>query len=225
MQKVLLLSILLTSLLMSCKQSQQSVSNIEPTNLSMNPLPNSVVVEVPTNCTDNNFIDSQYSYADSEGKEVTIINSLPKGGLKYTDAVGNDYVYAVFWTQVVNETTQPLEFTMNCLDATYSLPSAPDRVFKLHVPLDTMTMAKIPLFNFGLDLQKSLYRHHQQINCTKIIQAKSIGAFYVVVLFNKGVDGTVRAGLRLRGQQVLYRIKDKVIECGYINSKLLTAKE
>ena len=51
------------------------------------------------------------------------------------------------------------------------------------------------------------------------VNSKESSAFYVVTLFNKGVDGTLRTGLSLNGQNLFYRINDKEIHCGMITFK------
>ena len=44
----------------------------------------------------SDYIDTKYEYTDSTGKSLIIQNSLPRGGLTYTDPNGEIYVYAVF---------------------------------------------------------------------------------------------------------------------------------
>ena len=57
-------------------------------------------------------IPSKYEYADSIGKRLVIQNSFPKGGIKYTDSNGEVYVYAVFWTRIINETDNPFNHSV-----------------------------------------------------------------------------------------------------------------
>jgi hypothetical protein len=53
----------------------------------------------------------------------------------------------------------------------------------------------------------------------RTINPKETSTFYVVTLFNKGVDGILRTGLSLKEQNLFYRINDKEIHCGKINLK------
>jgi hypothetical protein len=53
----------------------------------------------------------------------------------------------------------------------------------------------------------------------RTINPKRSTTFYVVTLSNRGVDGTIRAGLSLKEQNLFYRINDKEIHCGKINLK------
>ena len=218
MKRVIFLSIVLTSLMTHCKESHQPQSITTPT--AVHSHRDTTITKKPAGVVTNKFVDSEYHYADSKGKEVTIINSLPKGGLKYTDSKGKEYVYAVFWTQIVNETATPLELTMNCFENSYQLPSSPTHIFKLYIPADTFTIDKIPLFDFGVNLEQSLYHHQQPSDVQRTVDPNSTGAFYVIALFNKGVNGTVRTGLRFEGQEVVYRVNDKMIDCGHINYSL-----
>lgn len=169
------------------------------------------------------YIDTKYVYTDSIGMSLIIQNSLPKGGQKYTDSNGKEYVYAVFWTQIINETVNPLELTINFPVDSYELPSSPDRYFKILLPSDTMTLDKVNLFNYGLtDLESSLNNDfNKSASLKRTINPKESTGFYVVTLFNKGVDGTLRTGLSLREQNLFYRINDKEIHCGKINLKNL----
>ena len=47
---------------------------------------------------------TEYKYSDSTNNGITIQNSYPKGGQKYTGPMGKEYIYVVFWTCVTNET-------------------------------------------------------------------------------------------------------------------------
>jgi hypothetical protein len=102
--------------------------------------------------SNDKYIDTKYVYADSNGKQIIIENSLPKGGLKYSDPNGQEYIYAVFWTQIFNETDNPFELMMDFPVYSYELPSSPGRYFKVLIPSDTMTDDKELLFNYGIDL-------------------------------------------------------------------------
>ncbi|MEN7548159.1 hypothetical protein AAG747_09575 [Rapidithrix thailandica] len=222
MRKNLLLLIVLTKMLTSCGQEHKPTTRLDQKEFVMSNIPDTTVVKKSVNISNDKFIDTKYVYADSDGNEVTVVNSLPKGGLRYSAPSGIEYVYAVFWTRITNETDSPLELTMDFSEESYQLPSSPDRLFKLFIPTDTMTTDKETLFNYGLDLKKYLdNQYHKQTDFKRTITPKGVNGFYVIILFNKGVDGTIRTGLSLKGQKILYRVNDKEIECGYINLKQL----
>jgi hypothetical protein len=86
-----------------------------------------------------------------------------------------------------------------------------------------MTLGKEDLFNYGLTgLQSFLDKGLQKPSSLKrTINPKESCVFYVVTLFNRGADGTVRAGFSLKGQNLFYRMNDKEILCGKINLRNL----
>lgn len=173
------------------------------------------------------YIDTKYEYADAIGKRLIIQNSFPKGGLKYTDPNGKVYVYAIFWTRIINETANPFRMTIDFPIDSFELPSSAGRYFKIFLPSDTMTVEKEDLFNYGLPVLESfLDKGLQKASSLKrTINPKESSAFYVVTLFNRGVDGTLRTGLSLKGQNIFYRINDREIHCGMINFEKATLRK
>jgi hypothetical protein len=162
-----------------------------------------------------------YEYTDPIGEGLIIQNSFPKGGEKYTDPSGKVWVFAIFWTRLTNETARSLQLKVDFPVDSFNLPSSPGRYFKLFLPSDTMTREKESLYNYGLPVLNSfLDKGLQKASSLKrTIKPKESSAFYVVTLFNKGVDGTVRASFSLNGQILTYTINGKEIYCGKINSK------
>ncbi|MEO6550108.1 MAG: hypothetical protein ABIN94_19045 [Ferruginibacter sp.] len=187
----------------------------------------------------NQKYHTKYEYTDSIGKRLIIQNSFPKGGTKYTDANGEVYNYAVFWTRIINETDNPLELKIEFPVNSYEIPSLPGKYFKLLVPSDTMTLDKEPLFDYGLtDLASFLDNGiHKPSSLKRTIRPKEFSGFYVVMLsLIEGAHGTMRTGLSLKGQNLFYRIKvdgsksnsksnDKEIHVGSINLKNLMLKK
>lgn len=170
-------------------------------------------------------VDTKFVYIDTNGQELIIENSYPRGGLKYTDPLGEDYVYAVFWTRISNETNNPFQLKMEFSENSYELLSSPDRIFKLFIPSDTVTVEKEQLFNYGLDLERYLDENfRKQVNLERTISPNSTSGFYVVTLFNQGVNGTLRTGLKINGAKLSYEVNDKTIDCGETNLKQLKLK-
>ena len=208
-----------TTGLYSCGQGRKST----PDTVDIKTLNSTENVQSQKPLTNHNekYIDTKYEYIDSIGSNLIIQNSLPKGGLKYTDPNGKVYVYAIFWTRIINETINPFELTINFPVDSQELPSSPGRYFKILLPSDKMTLDKEHLFNYGLtDLESFLDNGiHKSYSLKRTINPKETSTFYVVTLFNKGVDGTLRTGLSLKEQNLFYRINDKEIHCGKINLK------
>lgn len=213
MKKCIAILILVTTGLFSCKQDNaktlDSVKNVQSKKLDKN-------------------VYTKYVYTDSNGGSVTIQNSFPKGGIRYTDSKGEIYVYAIFWTRISNETKNPLELNIDFPLNSYEVPSLSGKYFKILIPKDTMTLEKIPLYNYGLtDLESFFDKNIDKASSLKrTINPKESSAFYVVALSSiKKVGGTLRTGLSLKGQNLYYKIKDKEIQCGNINLKNLTLQK
>jgi hypothetical protein len=170
-----------------------------------------------------NYETKNYEYTDFSGKRLIIQNSFPKGGDRYTDLNGKVWVFAVFWSRITNETDNPLELKIDFPVDPFKLPSSPGSYFKLFLPSETMTIEKEGLYNYGLPVLNSfLDKGLQKASSLKrTINPKESSAFYVVTLFNIGVDGWLRTELSLKGQNLFYRINGKEIYCGKINLKNL----
>lgn len=162
--------------------------------------------------------DTEFKYPDSSGKNVIIQNSLPKGGLKYSDPEGNEYVYAVFWTRITNQSDSSKEIEIQFSSDSYQHIRSFDTQFKLILPSDKMTLDKEPSFLYGLSEIKSVLDRNinDQHEVKRVIEANDSFSFYVVALFNKGVEGVVRAGFSLRGKEIIYAINGTEIPCGRI---------
>lgn len=185
-------------------------------------------------------VHTQYEYTDSIGKRLIIQNGFPRGGSRYTDPDGEEYGYAIFWTRIINETNNPLELKIDFLDS-YEVPSVPGKYYKLLVPPDTMTIERIPLFNYGLtDLASFLDATiHRPSSLKRTINPTESSGFFVVKLGlrsegPRGGGNILRTGLILKGQDLFYRvsvyensptsaslISEKEIHCGSINLKNL----
>ena len=179
----------------------------------------------------------QYEYADSNGKRLIIHNSFPKGG-GYIDPNGKRYPYAVFYTQITNETISPFELKIDFPLDSFEFPLSSGVYMKLFIPSDTMTLDKIPLTDYGLPLKSffdtGITKSH---SLKRTINPKDSTAFYVVMLSNKGVNGTLRTAFSLKGQNLFYRISaykstpglplmdKKEINCGSINLKNLVLQK
>jgi len=173
-----------------------------------------------------NIFNTRYEYTESNGARLIIQNSFPKSGKNYIDPNGKKYIYAVFWTQLINETAHPLELTIDFPLDSFEIPSSPGTYMKLLLPSDTMTIDKDPLFDYGLNLKSFLDNNrHKSSSLKRTINPESSTAFYVVTLSNRGVGGILRTGLSLREQNLFYSINDKEIPCGKINLKNLRLKK
>jgi hypothetical protein len=218
MKKAIIILIMATTGFSSCKQGSRST-------------PDTVDTETYNSVRN-------YEYADSMGNRLIIHNSFPKGGMKYTDPNGEVYGYVVFWTQIINETVNPVELKINFPLDSFEFPSSSGRYQKLLLPTDTMTIDKAPLSAYGLNVKSFLDNHRFEASSLKrTINPKDSTAFHVVI-FSKwkpiaGGSGSMRTVLSLKGQNLIYKISayklthelplmdEKEINCGSINLKNL----
>jgi hypothetical protein len=183
-------------------------------------------------------IHTKYEYTDSIGKRLIIQNGYPRGGIKYTDPDGNVYGYAVFWTRIINETDKRLELKIDFPINSYEISNLPGNYFKVFFPADTMTLDKIPMFNYGLtDVESFLDNNiHKPYSLKRTINPKESSGFYALILNQRTEDAphfTFRTGLSLNGQNLFYKVSrydntpahslidEKEIHCGSINLKNL----
>ena len=173
-----------------------------------------------------------YEYADSMGNRLIIRNSFPKGGMKYTDPDGEVYGYVVFWTQITNETINPVELKIDFPLDSFEFPLSSGNYMKFLIPSDTMTLDKVFLSEYGLPIKSFLDTGiNKSYSLKRTIDPKESTAFYVVTLSNHASGGILRTGLTLKGQNFFYTISaykstrelplmdEKEINCGSINLK------
>ena len=223
MKKNTLLLIWLTFCLFSCNQN--SKSTLEKNNQSEK--------------TSDKNVYTKYKYTNSKGGSITIENSLPKGGMKYTDVKGEIYNYVVFWTRIMNQTDNTLKLNINFPLNSYKVPSLPGKYYEILIPSDTMTIEKSPLYLYGLTNFETFLNNniHKESNLKRTINSKESTGFYVVMLcLSEGAHGTMRTELNLEEENLFYKVKvdgsntnnkssDKQIRCGNINLKNLTLQK
>lgn len=201
----------------SCKDTKKSI----PENPSISKrleIFNIVHVDSTKNSNREEFLDTQFEYSDSLGNSLLILNSFPKGGQKYTDPQGNNYVYAVFWTQFINKTNQALDIKINFPSEDQELSSSPEIRYKLFLPPTKMSDDKIHQMNYGLSNMDFILDRilSQETQLDRSIQPNETEIFYVIVLTSQGVDGTIRAGLELENQNLFYKLNQKRVSVGTI---------
>ena len=163
---------------------------------------------------------TEFKYVNSINKGITIKNSYPKGGEKYTDPNGKEYVSVVFWTCITNETDSDLEITINFPIDPIMVQSSPDINFNFYLPKEEMNIEKAGLYGYGLDLKSFLDKNIDRPSELLVtISPKDSHSFYVVALSDRGVNGVVRAGFELQKQELIYKINNFQIKCGQVEAK------
>ena len=218
--------ILILTGLISCGKDRRSTPNAVKTKI-VEPLEN-IIISKPLNSKQDykEFIDTKFEYTDSKDKSLTIQNSLPRGGLNFTDKFGKDYVYFIFWSKITNETDSSFKLNLEFSADLYELSSSSNNNFRIVFPTEKMEIDKVSLFDYGLsNLKSTLDNKLENSNTLKTtINSNETSAFYVIILFEKSVDGLVRTGLSLKDNKVYYKVNDKEIYIGNYNIKNLKLK-
>jgi hypothetical protein len=173
------------------------------------------------------WIHTEEKYTVSAGKSVAIQNSFPKGGGQYTDANGMKYGYVVFWSRILNESTSPVELSIKFPATPFKIFPKPDSHIKLFLPPDTMKMAKVPMFDYGLTNIPSFLDagFNKPTAFQRRIDPQAECLFYVLVPLHYAqgsTGGSARAALVLKGQELSFKIsispdvKDVLIPCGQL---------
>lgn len=172
------------------------------------------------------------SEAASQG--VIIQNSLPKGSPQ-TDSWGKTFGVGIFWTRVINETDNPLELSINFPVDSLEILSSSDSYLKVFLLPDTMTLEKVPLYNYGVTGLRSLLDTglNKPSMLQRTINPKEECLFYIAAVryavphqertgrtgLHPG-GGVLRTGFVLKEQDLFYRINidlDSVlIPCGQL---------
>ncbi|MFB9107705.1 hypothetical protein [Flavobacterium gyeonganense] len=235
MKKTLLTILILGGIgFFSCKQSSKPTKDItkKETSDSTKNIQNKEIFN-------DKDIYSQFEYLDNKDKKIIIQNGLPRGGMKYTDAKGDVYNYAVFWTNIINETDHTFELNFNIPLNAFEVPSLPGKYYEVIIPEDTMTIKKFPVYLYGLKNLESFLDDnvHKLSHSKRIIKPKESTAFYFVILcLVDGAHGTMRTGLSIKKENLFYKIKidgsnsnsksnEKEVNFGHINLKNLRIKE
>ncbi len=183
----------------------------------------------------------KYDYADSIGNRLIIQNSLPKGD-GYIAPNGKKYFRVIFWTKMINETNNTLEFKIDFPSDFYEVLELPGNYYKVFIAPDTMTVDKEPLNNYGFSGLNSFLDNNfdKPTSLRRTIYPNSASGFYVTILShstNIKSSGALRTGFNLKDQDLIYKvsryagkpelslISEKEIICGRINLKNLVRQK
>jgi len=213
------LFIIATIGLFSCKQANKSTP--EAVQLKAE---NSV-----KNAQPDKEVYTKYLYTDSNGKNLILQNSYPRGGTKYTDPKGNVCSYAMFSTHIINETDNPLLLDIDFSIKSYEISNFPGKYFKMLVPADIKAIDKFPS---ETDLKSFLDNNiDKPSSFIRTINPKESSSVYFIMLISTlEPTGMTRTELSLKGQGLSYKISryskttlldEKEINCGSINLKNL----
>ncbi|WP_157530264.1 hypothetical protein [Hymenobacter norwichensis] len=203
-----------TVVFFSCTQSSESTSNAVG---GKTPNPTKHATSRPTR-----RFSSRHEYVETNGARVLIQNSFPKSRINYTEPTGRKYIYAVFWTQIINKTPTSLELAIDFPADSFELPASSGNYMKLLLPPDTLIPDKELLSDYGLAAKPFLDQNlRKPTSIRRTIRSTDSSAFYVVTLSNRGVGGTLRTGFSLEHPNLVYRVNEKAIPGGKIDLKKL----
>lgn len=169
----------------------------------------------------NSFIESEFKYTDSAGKEVIIQNSGARGGGNidgdrdpnavrgYDDSTGTHYGHGIFWTRIINETNSPLEFSINFPADSLSISPPPDNYLKLFLLPDAMRVDKLSSYNYGITGLRSFFDNNfdKPTGLQTKINPNEEYFFYVTTLIHMPDQrGPITAEVVLEEQNLFYKV-------------------
>jgi len=226
----LLLTISLTATAQSTPRLSGSLKPSSPSkNESWNQIDTLFLSQKPLTYYRSKHVHPESMYSDSTGIVVIVQNSFPKGGVSlddsgkpgYNDPSGKRFGYVIFWTRIINESTAPLELTINFPADSFAIFPSPDAYVKVFLPPDTMTPDKELLLNYGITGLKSFLdtglKNPTMVQRT--INPKEEWFVYTGALGYEA-NGAARAELVIKEQELFYRISIgpyfELIPCGRI---------
>jgi hypothetical protein len=168
-----------------------------------------------------NWEYSKVVYTSSNKKKTFITNSLPKGGGIVSDK-GKEYNYFIFWTNVRNEATSPLDLKIKF--PTIIPFESKESHAKVAFTKSNMTIDKVQDFDYGLTGIPSLLNNEsdQLKDLNNSISPYTNYLFYSVIFIHK-TKWPVRAEYILKDKKLYYKITagtDVVmVPCGSLEFK------
>jgi hypothetical protein len=166
-----------------------------------------------------NWEYSKVVYNSSAKNKIIITNSLPKGG-GIVSHKGEEYNYFIFWTNVRNETSSPIDIKIK-FPTSISFRSNESHA-KVVFTKSNMTIDKEQEFDYGLTGIPSLLNNESNhlMDMSNRISPFKNHMFYSAVFIHK-TKWPVRAEYILKDKKLFYRITagtDVVmVPCGEVN--------
>ena len=168
-----------------------------------------------------NWEYSKVVYNSSAKNKIIITNSLPKGG-GIVSYKGKEYNYFIFWTNVRNEASSPLNLKIK-FPTIISLKSK-ESYAKVAFTKSNMTIDKVQEFDYGLTGIPALLTNesNQLKDLNNRISPFDNYLFYSVIFIQK-TKWPVRAEYILKDKELFYKITagtDVVmVSCGSLDFK------
>ena len=154
------------------------------------------------------------------GEQCKFIAVFQEAEVNTQNSGGKTYSYVIFWFRVMNESAAPAELTVKFPAKPFTIFPSPDSHTRIFLPPDSMTLDKVQLGDYGLNLQSFLNAGFNKPGMVqKTINPKDEFMFYIAVLIYQA-RGTARAALVLKGQDLFFRISidpsSALIPCGQL---------
>jgi len=168
-----------------------------------------------------NWEYSKVVYKSSANNKIIITNSLPKGG-GIVSYKGKEYNYFIFWTNVRNEASSPLDLKIK-LPTIISFNSK-ESYAKVVFTKSNMTIDKEQEFDYGLTNIPSLLNNesNQLKDLNNRISPFKNYLFYSAIFVHK-TKWPVRAEYILKGKKLFYKITADtdvvMVPCGSLDFK------
>ncbi len=165
-----------------------------------------------------NWEYSKVVYNSTIKNKIIITNSLPKGG-GIVSYKGKEYNYFIFWTNVSNEASSPLDLKIK-FPAIISFKSE-DSYAKVAFTKSNMTIDKLQEFDYGLTgIPAHLNNELKDLN-NRIAPSNNY-LFYSAIFIHK-TKFPVRAEYIIKGKKLFYQIADGtdvvMVPCGSLDFK------
>jgi hypothetical protein len=168
-----------------------------------------------------NWEYSKVVYDSSYKNKIIITNSLPKGG-GIVSYKGKEYNYFIFWTNVRNEASSPLDLKIK-FPTIISFKSK-ESFAKVAFTKSNMTLDKVQEFDYGLTGIPSLLNNesNQLKDLNNRISPFKNYLFYSAIFIHK-TKWPVRAEYILKGKNLFYKITADtdvvMVPCGSLDFK------
>ncbi len=165
-----------------------------------------------------NWEYSKVVYNSSVKKKIIITNSLPKGG-GIVPHKGKEYNYFIFWTDVRNEASLPLELKIKF--PTNISFHAKESIAKVVFTKSNMILAKVQEFDYGLSGIPTLLPNELKDLNNRISPSNNY-LFYTAIFIHK-TKWPVRAEYIVNDKKLFYKITAgtdvTMVPCGSLDYK------
>jgi hypothetical protein len=163
-----------------------------------------------------NWEYSKVVYNSSVKKKIIITNSLPKGG-GIVSYKGKEYTYFIFWTNVRNEASLPLELKIKF--PTNISFQAKESIAKVVFTKSNMTRDKVQEFDYGLTGIPTLLTNELKDLNNRISPSNNY-LFYTAIFIHK-TKWPVRAEYIVKNKKLFYKITAGIdvvmVPCGSLD--------